>query len=345
MQIDALTSNRSTALFGVHCCVRIAVCATAILRSADLQHNTASHHAASHLCITLQIRYNLQGPVTGVRMVCGRLRHGKHVASLAYRHRLFSSSSDTVQGETCSAKLASPLACKPFRELFMEVLAWVPQGVSLRTMSQKLDIVHFASSLWLAAYAHSFKSSYLIFLLSCSCIAVYVLDPKILFSSSPSEYIRNSQQNRRSNNTAAPFVQVILPKTFLPKLSEGQFQLGEMDDPGNSWVFGQEGELFEQKLLGSHKVTSGFTSIITAEAFDELQRGADASIHMKLPSWSDFTKFATGHDVQWPHPQLQSLFLFAGTMVESDMASVYQNPSSGESVTGLVISTNAESID
>ncbi|KAL0036173.1 hypothetical protein WJX79_006824 [Trebouxia sp. C0005] len=84
-------------------------------------------------------------------------------------------------------------------------------------------------------------------------VQVYVLDPKILFSNSPSDQINNSQQDWRSSNAAAPYVQVSLPRAFLPNLSDGQFQLGEMDDPGNSWVFGEEGELFEQKLLGSHK--------------------------------------------------------------------------------------------
>lgn len=179
----------------------------------------------------------------------------------------------------------------------------------------------------------------------CCCGAVYVLDPKILFSNSPSDQINNSQQDWRSSNAAAPYVQVSLPRAFLPNLSDGQFQLGEMDDPGNSWVFGEEGELFEQKLLGSHKVNSGFTSIITAEAFDEMQRGADDNVKMKLPTWSDFTKIVTGDDVTWPHPQLQPLFLFAGTIVESDTASVYRNPASGACVTGLVISTNAEGVD
>lgn len=81
---------------------------------------------------------------------------------------------------------------------------------------------------------------------------------------------------------------VTLPHAFLPQLSEGAFQLGEMDDPGNSWVFGVEGDLFEQKLLGSHKIVSGFTSIITAEAFHEMQRGAKERLQLKLPSWSEF---------------------------------------------------------
>ena len=179
--------------------------------------------------------------------------------------------------------------------------------------------------------------------LSIFTTAVYVLDPKVLFSSSPSEQIQKSQHSRQSSNDAAPFVEVTVPKTFLPRLPDGQFILGEMDDPGNSWVFGNEGELFEQKLLGSHKIESGFTSIITAEAFDEMQLGKDDSIKFKLPSWSEFTKIVTG-DVMWPHPQLQPMFLFAGTMVQSDIASVYQNPAAGP-MTGQVISTNEEDED
>lgn len=181
--------------------------------------------------------------------------------------------------------------------------------------------------------------------LTCYCLAVYVLDPKIMFSNTSSEQIKSSQKDRQSNNAAALYVQATLPTAFLTKLSDGQFQLGETDDPGNSWVFGEEGELFEQKLLGSHQVESGFTSIITAEAFDKLQQGADDSVRSKLPTWSEFTKIVTGDNARWPYPQSQPLFLFAGTMVESDMASVYRNPASGEAVTGLVISTNAEGVD
>ena len=166
-----------------------------------------------------------------------------------------------------------------------------------------------------------------------------------MFSNTSAEHIKSSQKDRQSNNAAALYVQVTLPIAFLTKLSDGQFELGEMDDPGNSWVFGEEGELFEQKLLGSHKVESGFTSIITAEAFDNLQPGADDNVRLKLPAWSEFTKIVTGDNVRWPYPQSQPVFLFAGTMVESDMASVYRNPASGDAVTGLVISTNAEGVD
>lgn len=175
--------------------------------------------------------------------------------------------------------------------------------------------------------------------------AVYVLDPKILYSSNPAEQITSSQQDRHSSNAAAPYVSVTVPKAFLPQLSEGIFQLGEMDDPGNSWVFGEEGELFEQKLLGSHSIESGYTSIVTAEAFDEMQRGAKDSLRLKLPPWAEFTKILTDDYVEWPHPKLQPLFLFAGTMVESNMASVYRNPASVASLKGLIISTNADSVD
>ena len=175
--------------------------------------------------------------------------------------------------------------------------------------------------------------------------AVYVLDPKILFSSNPSQQIRSSVQESQSNSVAAPYVPVTIPHKFLPQLSQGTFQLGELDDPGNSWVFGEEGELFEQKLLGSHKIESGYTSIITAEAFDEMQRGANESLQLKLPSWSEFVKIVTGEAIEWPHPKLQPLFHFAGTMVESNIANVYRNPASGSLLTGLVISTNAEGVD
>lgn len=174
---------------------------------------------------------------------------------------------------------------------------------------------------------------------------MYVLDPKILFSNNPSEQITTALHDRQSNSAAAPYVPVTVPHEFLSQLSQGTFQLGEMDDPGNSWVFGEEGELFEQKLLGSHKIDSGYTSIITAQAFDEMQRGAKKSLQLKLPSWSEFVQLVTDDMVEWPNPKLQPLFLFAGTMVQSDIANVYRQPASGPSLRGLVISTSTESVD
>lgn len=172
-----------------------------------------------------------------------------------------------------------------------------------------------------------------------------MLDPKILFSSNPSEQITSSIQERQSNHAAAPYVPVAVPQKFLSQLSSGVFQLGEMDDPGNSWVFGEEGELYEHKLLGSHKTDSGYTSIITAEAFDEMQQGSNESVQLKLPSWSEFVRIVTGDMVEWPHPRLQPLFLFAGAMVQSDVANVYRNPASGALLKGLVISTSAAEVD
>ena len=49
--------------------------------------------------------------------------------------------------------------------------------------------------------------------------------------------------------------------------------------------------------------------------------------------------------VEWPHPKLQPFFLFAGAMIESDVANVYRNPASGSLLKGLVISTSAEGVD
>ena len=118
-----------------------------------------------------------------------------------------------------------------------------------------------------------------------------------------------------------------------------------MDNPGNSWVFGEEGELFEQKLVGSHTIQSGFTSIISAEAFDELQSDSQDAVRLKLPTWEQFKRIVHDDDVTWPHPQLQPLIIFAGHMIESDIGSVYQNPASGSNIAGLTISTNSEEVD
>ena len=118
-----------------------------------------------------------------------------------------------------------------------------------------------------------------------------------------------------------------------------------MDNPGNSWVFGQEGELFEQKLLGSHAIESGFTSIVSAEALDELRSDSQDAVRLKLPTWEQFKQIVHDDDVTWPHPQLQPLIIFAGHMIESDTGSVYRNPASGSNITGLTICTNSEEVD
>lgn len=180
---------------------------------------------------------------------------------------------------------------------------------------------------------------------NCTCCAVYVLDPKILFNKSPIQKIAELWKKRESRGSAAPYVSLRIPRQFVKQLSQGQFELGDMDNPGNSWVFGQEGELFEQKLLGSHAIESGFTSIVSAEALDELQSDSQDAVRLKLPTWEQFKQIVHDNDVTWPHPQLQPLIIFAGHMIESDTGSVYQNPASGSNITGLTISTNSEEVD
>ena len=66
---------------------------------------------------------------------------------------------------------------------------------------------------------------------------------------------------------------------------------------------------------------------------------------MKLPTWEQFTEIMSSDEVAWPHPQLQPLMLFAGRMIESDTASVYQNPASGDDITGIAITTSADEVD
>lgn len=172
-----------------------------------------------------------------------------------------------------------------------------------------------------------------------------MIDPKILFSKEPAQQIQILSKGRESAGSAAPYVTVDIPRSFLSKLSCGAFQLGDLDNPGNSWVFGEEGELFEQKLLGSHTVESGFTSIVTAEALSEIRTGFQGELQLKLPSWEQFKSIVHDDNTQWPHPCLQPVFLFAGHMIESDTGSVYRTPASGSRMTGLTISTNSEEID
>ena len=40
-------------------------------------------------------------------------------------------------------------------------------------------------------------------------------------------------------------------------IHKGRHELGEGDEPLNSWAFGEQGELFRYRLVGQHRVQSG----------------------------------------------------------------------------------------
>lgn len=116
---------------------------------------------------------------------------------------------------------------------------------------------------------------------------------------------------------------------------QGVNELGDTDDPMNNWYFGKTGEIFEYNLLGTHPAPSGFTSVITKATLEELLLGRK---RCPLPSWQEFVALVDSGAVQWPTDKLP--FLFAGRVVDSSAAAVYELRDANH-VLGLMVSSEA----
>eukprot|EP00878_Enallax_costatus_P026578 GHUV01028526.1.p1 GENE.GHUV01028526.1~~GHUV01028526.1.p1 ORF type:complete len:132 (+),score=39.21 GHUV01028526.1:423-818(+) len=126
-----------------------------------------------------------------------------------------------------------------------------------------------------------------------------------------------------------------VPSTFLDTLSQGEMELGDMDDPMNAWFFGQKDEFFKYRLVGTHPTMSGFTCIIEQEQLAEVCAGHDTA---GLPEWEDFKADLRAGDIHFP--SVRTPFLFAGTVLDAPAAAVYQLKQDGNLV-GIAISSEA----
>ena len=61
-------------------------------------------------------------------------------------------------------------------------------------------------------------------------------------------------------------VRLIVPEALVPALSAGRHQLGDADEPQNSYVFGEVAEIFEYDFVGPVSTGSGFVSLIARGA-------------------------------------------------------------------------------
>lgn len=114
---------------------------------------------------------------------------------------------------------------------------------------------------------------------------------------------------------------------------QASFRYGDSDTPEGTWVAGEHGELFEYKLLGVHKVISGWSSVMHCPG----------SAHgSELPSIPDHAKaqlreaLSSGADTAW-RPS-EGPLLFAGELVDCETASVYLHREGSS----LLISSNHE---
>ncbi|GBF92041.1 hypothetical protein Rsub_04388 [Raphidocelis subcapitata] len=146
-------------------------------------------------------------------------------------------------------------------------------------------------------------------------------------------------------------VKLRVPAALLPALSKGINKLGDMDDPMDEYYFGKAAEIFEYRLVGVSSTQSGFTSIVTAEALERARAsgggggasgggggGGGGEGAPPLPDWESFRQDLLSGAARFPsrrHP-----FLFAGHMLESAEAAVYELKEGDETV-GLLVSSEA----
>ena len=124
-----------------------------------------------------------------------------------------------------------------------------------------------------------------------------------------------------------------VPATFLPELARGTFDLGDADEPTNSYSFGKPAEFFQLRYVGKCQCQSGYVGIITA---DKLGKAG--------PAW-DWEAFRRGIDQETlVFPDEASGFLFAGPVVQSNSVSVFKHEEGGE-VDGLLITSDVEEMD
>ena len=127
-------------------------------------------------------------------------------------------------------------------------------------------------------------------------------------------------------------VHLKVPKGFLPRIAEGIFELGEGDEPSNSYSFGKKAEFFEQIFSGRCQCRSGYVGVKLAEAIENVSENKWAALRERIDK--ELISF----------PDAESGLLFAGPVVQADSVSVYKSTESGI-ITGLTLSADAEELD
>jgi hypothetical protein len=114
---------------------------------------------------------------------------------------------------------------------------------------------------------------------------------------------------------------------------QAKFQLGDSDTPEGTWVAGEQGELFEYKLLGVHKVVSGWSAVLQCSSPDcsPALPALPGSVKVQL---KDILYQAGGSTPVLPGQPV----LFVGELVDCETAAVYLHKAG----TSLLISSNHE---
>ncbi len=150
------------------------------------------------------------------------------------------------------------------------------------------------------------------------CCAVIVADPREIL-----------QVGRGAS------LQLRVPLTFLPQLSSPKFELGEADDPMSSYIFGKHKEIFEYNFAGSVSTRSGFVSLITKQALNDLEPSAI--------SWEALQASAEEKGGYLSGSKPDNPFLFVGQILEAAAVGVYTSHE-GPDLDGVLITTSDDEI-
>lgn len=165
-------------------------------------------------------------------------------------------------------------------------------------------------------------------------VAVYCVDPKLLLQ--PGLWEEQEHALGRS-----PAVSLSVPSAFQSQLSKGEQELGEGDNPENSWFFAKKGELFEYTFRGSFPVISGYASLIHSREIRSFQEDG----YKPKSGWWTWDEFKRHFRDDMPFPQGQHFpVLFAGRIVEAASASVF-SIGQGPNIQGLQLAGDSEELD
>lgn len=122
-----------------------------------------------------------------------------------------------------------------------------------------------------------------------------------------------------------------IPASFLPEIAQGTFELGDADEPTNSYHFGKQAEVFDLIYCGKAQCKSGYVGVITKERLQQSN-----------PSWTELKDKIDMETISFPDNQ--SGLEFAGPVVQADSISVYKYEEAGQ-IKGLVLSSDVEEMD
>eukprot|EP00891_Asterochloris_glomerata_P004793 jgi/Astpho2/4793/Aster-00337 len=166
---------------------------------------------------------------------------------------------------------------------------------------------------------------------------VCFVDPKVLYNKSLLQGLLDKKQEHAE---AKPWVEVNVPLSFLDKLERPKHDFSELDSPGNVYTFGQDAELFRYNLLGRHTVFSGYSSIVAAEVLYQLRTDNLCAAEPEVRDWAQFGEYMNSNEPAWP----KAPFLWAGFILESDVANVYLRQDDGEKLS-LRVEAHLEQTD